>query len=322
MTKQLIKAELHCHLEGTISPQHVLELAEKYSVDTKGVIENDRYIFDDFSGFIKTYAFGSDLLRSEEDFSDLTYRYLIDISKQGAIYCEFTVSPFQGVDFKISPAAYINAIAEGIERAKTKTGIEARMIMTGVRHLGAQEVEKAAALCLKDRHPLITGFGLAGDERQFENSDFIYAFDMARDAGLGITAHAGELLGPECVSSALECFKPSRIGHGVRSIENLDVVKRLVDENIVLEVCVGSNIALEIYPSYDKHPIRELYKHGVVITLSSDDPPFFKTNLQNEYDLAEKTYGFDESVLRSFTRNSIMAAFVDEPTRAQLLAKL
>ena len=128
------------------------------------------------------------------------------------------------------------------------------MIVTGVRHVGVEAIEQAARFAARCGHPLVTGFGVAGDERMGDFEDYVRAFEIAREAGLGITIHAGELMGWESVEAAMNHIKPSRIGHGVRAIENPDLVKRIADEGVVLECCPGSNVALSVFPSFPEHP--------------------------------------------------------------------
>ena len=153
-------------------------------------------------------------------------------------------------------------------------------------------------------------------------ADFARAFDIARDAGLGITIHAGELSGAFSVRDALDHVRPTRISHGVRAIEDGDLVKRLADEGVVLEVCPGSNVALKVFPDFEHHPLRALHEAGVRVTLNSDDPPFFHTSLAREYDVASSIMGFGDDDLLGMTRTAIEAAFVDEPTRERLLSRL
>ena len=153
-------------------------------------------------------------------------------------------------------------------------------------------------------------------------ADYARAFDIARDAGLGLTIHAGEVCGAFSVSDALDLVRPSRIGHGVRAIEDRDVVARLVELGTVLEVCPGSNIALKVYPEFDHHPLRQLKEAGVRVCINSDDPPFFHTSLDREYEIASSAMGFSEAEIGEMTRTAIEAAFVEEDVRARLLARL
>ncbi|MCQ4631692.1 adenosine deaminase [Shinella sp. CPCC 100929] len=322
MTKTMPKAELHCHIEGATPPALALAQAERYGVDTSAFIRNGEYAWQDFTSFVQSYDATANLFRDEEDYALLAETYLTEIAEAGAIYSELIVSPDQGDAVGIGADAYVRGLAEGAERAKAKTGIETRLLIVGIRHFGPERVVKAAEYAARRPHPLITGFNLAGEERMHRVADFTHAFDIARDAGLGITIHAGELSGAFSVRDALDHIRPARISHGVRAIEDADLVKRLADEGVVLEVCPGSNVALNVFPDFESHPLRALHEAGVRVTLNSDDPPFFHTSLAREYEVAATIMGFSEAEILGMTRTGIEAAFVDEPTRQWLLAKL
>lgn len=318
----VLKAELHCHIEGAAAPDLVIEQARKYNVSTEGYIVDGAFVWQDFTSFLAAYDFAADLFRSEEDYAKLADHYLTSIARDGAIYSEVFTSPDHAVRAGLSPKAYTDALGEGMARAKAKTGIEGRMIVTGVRHVGVESIEKAARFAATCRHPLVSGFGVAGDERMGSMEDYVRAFEIAREAGLGITIHAGEFGGPESVRDALDHIRPSRIGHGVRAIEDPDLVKRIADEGIVLEVCPVSNIELKVFPSFAVHPFKALRDAGCKVTLNSDDPPYFWTSLQREYDIAKEHFGLSDKELTGVTRTAIEAAFVDRATKAALLARL
>jgi adenosine deaminase len=202
-----------------------------------------------------------------------------------------------------------------------QTGIVGRMVLTSIRHLGPDRVRALVETAIERPHPLVTGFGIAGDETPYHPRDFEAAFDLAREAGLGLTAHAGELAGPESVWAALDHFGVGRIGHGVRAIEDAALVRRLADEGIVLELCPSSNVALGLYPDIAHHPYRPLMEAGVRVTINSDDPPYFRTSLGKEYAKLARDQGLGVSDLAQATRIAIEAAFVDEATRLTLLAR-
>ncbi|MFC6446067.1 adenosine deaminase [Shinella zoogloeoides] len=316
------KAELHCHIEGATPPALAATQAKRYGVDTSSFIKDGEYSWQDFTSFVQSYDATANLFRTEEDYALLAETYLTEIAEAGAIYSELIASPDQGDAVGIGADAYMRGLAEGAERAKVKTGIETRLIVVGIRHFGPERVVKAAEYAARRPHPLITGFNLAGEERMHRVADFTRAFDIARDAGLGITIHAGELSGAFSVRDALDRVRPSRISHGVRAIEDADLVKRLADEGVVLEVCPGSNISLSVFPDFESHPLRALHEAGVRVTLNSDDPPFFHTSLAREYEVASTVMGFSDEDIRGMTRTAIEAAFVDEPTRQRLLSRL
>ncbi len=313
-------AELHCHIEGAALPGLVLAQAQKYNVPVASIIHDGNYIWSDFAGFLKCYEGAAGLFRTPEDYALLAETYLASIAAQGAIYGEFFVSPVPPFNPDLAPEAYLEGTIEGLERAKANHNIEARLIVTGIRHAGPEAVEAAARFAIKHRSHHVTGFGMAGEERMHHPKDFARAFDTARDGGLNLTVHAGEWRGPQEINAALDCLKPARIGHGVRAVENDDLVKRLAAEEIVLECCPGSNIALGVFASFAEHAYPKLRKAGVRVTLNSDDPPYFQTSLGHEYDIARRHFGMSEAELLADTRTAIEAAFVDEPTRIKLLA--
>lgn len=316
------KAELHCHIEGAAAPELVVAQARKYGADTSAFIEGDRFVWHDFTSFLGAYDAASSLFRTEEDYAVLAEHYLTSLAQADAIYSEIFVSPDHAAAAGLSTEAYLGGLAEGIRRAHDRTGIAGRMIVIGVRHFGAEAVEAAARCAVTCGEPLVTGFGMAGEERYGRAADYVRAFDIAREAGLGITVHAGELAGADSVRSALDHFRPARIGHGVRAIEDRDLVLRLAEERIVLETCAGSNIALGVFADFASHPFARLKAAGCRLTLNSDDPPYFNTSLDNEYRIAREHFGCGERDLMELTRTAVEAAFVDEETRTRLLAKL
>lgn len=322
MTAHLKKAELHCHIEGATPPELALQQAEKYGLDTSEIIADRAYVWADFTSFVKCYDSVASLFRTQEDYALLAETYLTELAEAGTIYSEIIVSPDHGNTIGLGADAYLESLAAGMEAARAKTGIESRMLITGIRHLGPESVVKTAEFAARREHTLVTGFNLAGEERMHRVADFARAFDIARDAGLGLTIHAGELSGAFSVRDALDHIRPSRISHGVRAIEDADLVLRLADDGVVLEVCPGSNISLQVFPDFAAHPLRALHEAGVRVTLNSDDPPFFHTSLAQEYDIASAVMGFSDDDINGMTRTAIEAAFVDDATRQRLLARL
>ncbi len=322
MTAHIPKAELHCHIEGAVSTALAQAQAEKYDVDISRLIDGDRFLWHDFTSFLAAYDQTAGLFRSEEDYALLAQTYLESIAEEGAIYSEIFVSPDHARNAGLSPDAYLNGLGEGMRRARETCGIEGRIIITCVRHFGSDQAVDVARYAASRPHALVTGFGMGGEERMGSHADFTTAFDIARDAGLGITTHAGELAGAESVRDALEHARPARIGHGVRAIEDPALVAQLADTGIVLEACPGSNVSLSIFDNFASHPFRALRDAGVKITLNSDDPPFFDTTLGKEYAVAQSAFGMSDAELVHTTRTALEAAFVDDETRQALIAKL
>ncbi|MBO0345673.1 adenosine deaminase [Roseibium limicola] len=317
------KAELHCHIEGAAPSSLVLRMAAKYSIDVTSILDNKRrYVWSDFTSFLQAYDLASSVFRTQADYAELSETYFRLLAAEGAIYGEIFISPDHAENAGLSYSAYVEGLAEGIERAKEATGIEGRMIAIGVRHFGAAAVERVAKTVVSNPHKMVTGFGLAGDERDGHPANFAKAFRMAGDAGLGLTAHAGEFGGPDSIIAALDFLRVKRLGHGVRAIEDKSLVERLVRDRIVLEVCPGSNTALGVYSVLRFHPVNMLRKAGVRITLNSDDPPFFHTTLGKEYSSVSTTFGWGRQEQLALTRTAIEAAFCDAATKQRLIVRL
>ena len=316
------KAELHCHIEGAAAPALVRRLAAKHGIDLGDIIDDGGYRWRDFASFLDAYGRVSSVFRTRDDFRALALDHFAALAAQGAIYGEVFVAPDIAADGGVSYDDYVGGLGEGIAAAEAATGIVGRMIVIGVRHLGPARVHAMAETAAANAHRLVTGFGLAGDETMHHPRDFAAAFAMAREAGLGLTAHAGELAGPESVRAALDHLGVKRIGHGVRAVEDPALVQRLAAERIVLELCPSSNVALKLYPDIAHHPFRRLMEAGVRVTINSDDPPYFHTTLAGEYDALAREQDLDDAALTAATRTAIEAAFVDEATRERLLARL
>lgn len=321
----LAKAELHMHLEAGATYDYIVRKAQKYNkklpLDVFGV--NGDFKWQGLEHFVKLYDVFADVIRSEEDYSDLTREYLTSIAKEGAIYSELIVSPDHGKHQGLSYTALLEAIADGVQKAKQETGIETRLQVTCVRHYGIEACEEVAKLAAKNPHPLVTGFGVAGAEMIQEHRDLANTFKIAHEeAGLKCMAHAGEACGADSVRQVLEFFPLSRIGHGVRAIEDPAVLEMLKERDITLEVCPSSNVYLGVAPTWAEHPLRKLVDAGIKTCLNTDDPLYFNTTLGKEYANAQKYLGFTDQMLLQQTRNAIEAAFCDEATRNTLLKKL
>ena len=193
--------------------------------------------------------------------------------------------------------------------------------MNGIRHLGADSVHNTAVEVINNPHPCLVGFGLAGDELHFPPHLFSKTFDMLKQESFTVTVHAGEWDGPENIRNAIHLLHPTRLGHGVRSIEDVDLVKEIIEKNIVLETCPTSNIATKIYENYETHPVKKLHELGVKVTVNSDDPPFFNATIQGEYQVMADI-GFSEKEILSITRNAIEFSFLDKDKKAEILTKL
>jgi adenosine deaminase len=282
----------------------------------------DRYAWTGFLHFLELYDLAVALLRTVQDYRDLVYEYLVGCAREGAIYVELTASPDHAASAGLSDEEHVFALARGIDDARLDTGIEARVIMTCVRNYGVERAEAVARRAVAVPHPYVVGFGIAGDEAGFPPEPFAGAFAIAHDAGLGCTAHAGEWAGPESIRGALRLPGVTRIGHGVRAVEDPALVEELAARGTVLEVCPTSNVALGVYDSYGEHPLRTLHDAGVRVTLNSDDPPYWGASVGGEYAVAGREFGFTPAELEGVTRTAIEAGFADDALKASLLGRL
>jgi adenosine deaminase len=320
----LPKIELHLHLEGAAPPAFIRGLAKEKHMDLSGIFD-DRgdYRFSDFWEFLKVYEAATGTLQRPEDYARLTTAVLEESAASGVVYSECFLSPdFCGNRDLSAWREYLHAIREAADAAERDLGITLRGIVTCIRHFGPEKARQTALCAAETAGDWITGFGIAGDEKVGKPADFVWSFDLAREAGLRLTAHAGEWGGPESVRAALADLRPERIGHGVRAIEDLALVDELAEKGVVLEVCPGSNIALGLYAGWRQHPIGELLHRGVKVTISTDDPPFFQTTMAREYDRLAEAFDWDEGVFGSIAQTSLAAAFCDEATRARIAKKL
>lgn len=320
----LPKVELHLHHEGAAPPDFIRQLAFEKKIDLSRIFTPDGgYAFENFVHFLQVYEAATSVLRSPDDFARLTRAILEQSAANGVVYTESFLSPdFCGGGDVAAWKEYLHAIQEAAERAEADFGITLRGIVTPVRHFGPDKAKRSALCAAETAGDWIVGLGMGGDEGQGHQGDFAYAFDMAREAGLRLTTHAGEFGGPESVREAIHDLNVERIGHGVRAIEDPDLVRELAERRITLECCPGSNVFLGIYPNMPSHPIARLRDAGVRVTVSTDDPPFFHNSMRNEYSMLARAFGWAEEDFRALNATAIDAAFCDQDTKTRITKKL
>ncbi len=320
--KEMKKVELHLHLEGAAPPAFIRGLAAEKRLDLNGVFTPDGdYVFQDFWQFLNVYEMATSVLQSPEDFARLTSAVLAESASQGVIYTEVFLSPdFCGGGDLAAWQDYLAAIKTAASAARAQ-GIDMRGIVTGVRHFGPEKARNAAVCAAETAGDFIVGFGLGGDERIGRPKDYAWSFDCAREAGLGLTCHAGEWDGPASVREAWTDLGVSRIGHGVRAVEDNTLLEEMIAAGVVFEVCPGSNVALKLYDNLMLHPIEKMRKMGAHITVSTDDPPYFHTTMTQEYEALHKTFGWDVDIFDQITQTAIDAAFCTSATKQRLQQK-
>ncbi|MDX3578907.1 adenosine deaminase [Streptomyces sp. FL07-04A] len=323
----LPKAELHVHHVGSASPRIVSELAARHpdsKVPTDPEALADYFTFTDFAHFIEVYLSVVDLIRTPEDVRLLTYEVARDLARQRVRYAELTVTPFSSTRRGIDERAFMDAIEDARKAAEAEFGTVLRWCFDIPGEAGLEAAEETARLATDDRiRPEgLVSFGLGGPEVGVERPQFKPYFDRAIAAGLRSAPHAGETTGPQTVWDALTHLRAERIGHGTSSAQDEKLLAHLAEHRIALEVCPTSNIATRAVRTLDEHPIKEFVRAGVLVTVNSDDPPMFGTDLNNEYAVAARLLDLDERGVADLARNAVEAAFLDEAGKARLRTEI
>jgi aminodeoxyfutalosine deaminase len=284
--------ELHLHLEGTVDRETLMLLdtgVTREAIDAA-------WAFTDFAGFIECFKFVAQRLRGSRDYALITHRMMERLARQGVTYAEVTLGAgvvlWRGFNFD----SVWRAIRDAQREAETRWPVEVLWNLDAIRQFGPDHVMEVARLAGKYVGDGAISFGIGGDEVQGPALLFGDAYRYAKDAGLRLTAHAGETAGPDSIRAALE-IGAERIGHGIRAVDDRDLMRRLREEQIPLEVCITSNVKTGAVGSFDAHPVRKLFDAGVPITLNTDDPGLFETDLAQEFAVARDVFGFSEAEL-------------------------
>lgn len=325
LARALPKAELHVHLEGSVDPSTMLTLADRHGVeppatDVDGMLRWLR--FEGFPDFLERYFWVCGLLRSSDDFADVAHAYLRTAHEQGVVHVEFHVSSsFHIIERGSDWSEVLDGVVAGCERAEAEFGISSLLIPDLSPHLGADAAHRALDVVLAELHPRVVAVGMGGPSDNWRDEDFGSAFARARDAGLHTVSHAGEH-GPAWeVRHALEAFGAERIQHGIGAMGDPEVVAMLVDQGVACDVCPGSNVALAAVPSFAMHPLPAMLDAGITVTLGSDDPPFFQTDLLSEYRHAWELCDLDDAGLAVLAENSLVESFAPPETVVRWLAE-
>lgn len=320
------KAELHVHLEGTISPELARTLAKRNQLDIPdGLIapDNTRYLFDNFLHFLTVYDTLADLIRVPQDYYDITFDYLKRNAADDVLYIEMMYSPEHAEKVSGIPSKeHIAAIEAAIKDAETQHGIMGRILMTGVRHFGVEAVNKVAEETVNQNSPYIVGFGLGGDEAGFPPKLFAEAYHKVHEAGLGTTVHSGEFADQNGMLEALKHLPVQRLGHALYALKSPELTAIMKERNIAIESCPSSTVCFGLRDNLSEHPFPEFLKAGLRVSLNSDDPPFVDTTVAKEYERMQQTFNLSDETMRHITLMALDAAFIDEETRGKLKARV
>jgi len=316
--RELPKAELHLHLEGSIEPRTLLELQQRHG--KQGTLEEvaELYKYSDFTGFLMAFKSVTEWLRTPDDYELITYRLMEYLKTQNALHAEVFVS----VGVSLWRKQDFPAIFEGLERGRARGeqdfGVSLLWIFDAVRQFGAEPAQAVAELAARYRIRNVVGFGIGGDERQGAPELFRDVYAYAAGQGLHLTAHAGETVGPESIWGALN-LKAERIGHGLTAAQDAELIEELAERQVPIEICVTSNLRTACCANAADHPVKQYFEQGLMITLNTDDPAMFATTLNGEFQLAQDTYGFTNEQLRELARNSFEAAFLPAEKKLHFL---
>jgi aminodeoxyfutalosine deaminase len=326
--RRLPKAELHLHLEGTITPATFQELSARHdAVPLTPAEAAALYRFDDFTGFIEAFKAVTRRLVTPEDYELIAWNMMRQLAAQGIVHAEVYISVgviymWRNFDPNCFEPIFL-ALERARQRAASDLGLSVYWIFDAVRHFTVEEAARVfrKAAEMHSEFPSIIGIGLGGDERLRGSEPFRALYERARHDGLRLTNHAGETTGPECIREALS-IGSERIGHALSAIQDSSLLQELKTRSVALELNPTSNVRTGVCPSFAAHPLHQYFDAGLLVTLNSDDPAFFGSDLANEFLLAHTQQGFTRDELRQLAANSIRASFLPDPEKAKWLSRI
>jgi aminodeoxyfutalosine deaminase len=321
----LPKVELHLHLEGTIQLDTLLELSKRH--DAEPLTEDAArklYIYENFLGFMDSFKAVSARLKGPDDYELITYNMIRDLAAQGVVHAEVYISfgiIFYWKNAEVEP--YVEAIERGRVCGEKDFGTTIYWLIDAVRHFGAEEGTKVfrKAAELRKLYPSIIGIGIGGDEARGSADLFRDSYAEAKEAGLRLTAHAGETIGPESVWAAIN-IGAERVGHALSAQHDPELLEVLAQKQIPLELNVTSNIRTGCCKSFDEHPVKMYFESGLMVTINSDDPPMFGSNLLEEYVLVQERFEFSLEQMRELAANAVEASFLPPERKLALLRRV
>jgi adenosine deaminase len=319
--RALPKVDLHVHLEGSMRPSTVVELAGRYRVELPEGLRDGRYDFRDFRHFIDEWLAGLECLRAPEDFRRIAIEFCEDEAAQGVRYAEVSFSlpdhRDRIRDWDETLAAVLDGLAEGGERS----GIVCRVYVDVVRGIDLAHSRRAMEVAARHVDDGVIGIGLGGEE-DFPPEPYAEIFAEGAAAGLRSIPHAGETHGPESIRGAIDALGAERIGHGIRVLEDPSLVALVREREIGFDVCPTSNVMTRSAPSLEEHPLPAMLDAGLTCTLASDDPSMFHSFVTDEYELCRRVFGFDDRAIAALASNGVRASFAPPHLKAELEAAI
>jgi adenosine deaminase len=323
--RRMPKVELHVHLEGSIAPQTLFELAQQNRVDipVRTVAELERlFCFRNFGDFLNVFMSLARAIVTGEDFARLAYELGSDLARQQVRYAEVMISPMQYINRGMDLAEALEGASAGFARVERETGTVIKLALDYGRQYAPENAWQVLEIARAAMPIGVVGWSIGGNEIGFPPEPFAEVFAAARKAGLGLMAHAGEVVGPPSIWGAVDALGATRIGHGIHCVGDQQLIEHLREQQIVLDICPSSNVLTGAVASWEEHPLRQLFDAGVPVTVNSDDPTFFATTLTDEYRRVAGRFGFTADELVTMVRTATQAAFLPPIARDALLHRI
>jgi len=326
--RRLPKVELHLHLEGSVRPETLRELSSDKSwlrrEVTKWVSERraQSYCYGDFQGFLNAFGAVALLLKSPEDYARATTRLIEWLAAQEVRYAEVTLGVGVLLWKNQSVPEVFDAVSRAATEAQARTGVRVQWIFDPIRHFGVEHAREVLKWAIRYRMRGVVAFGIGGNEERGPAELFTDIYREAREAGLRLTAHAGEAAGPASIRQAVELLGAERIGHGLTAIQDPGVMALLRERRIPLEVCPTSNVATGLVARFEDHPLPRFLEAGLIVTLNSDDPAMFGTSLEQEFVRAAQAFALSRPQILGLCENAIRYSFLPEAEKSELLGEL
>ncbi len=314
----LPKAELHLHLEGSVTAETLVELRKRHGKASTLAPAESLYQYRDFNGFLMAFKTLTEDLQTPEDYELIAYRLMEQLKSENTLHAEVYVSVGVCLWRKQDFEAIFERLERGRERGERDFGVSLLWIFDAVRQFGPGAAQDVFALAAKFRDRNVVGVGIGGDEQKAPPELFRDAYAHAADQGLRLTAHAGETAGPESVWGALN-LGVERIGHGLTAQQDPELIEELATRQIPVEICLTSNLRTGCCGKISDHPVRRYFDQGLMLTLNTDDPAMFSTTLAREYELAQTEFGFTDEHLRELARISFEASFLPAEKKVHFL---
>jgi len=319
--RELPKVDLHVHLEGPVRPGTLRAFAAHHGCAVPPGLDGDAWTFANFADFISNYMAAYACLQDAADFRRVAYEFCEDEAAEGVRYAEVTFSLAGHAVLADDWDMPVLTVLEGFADGERDFGISCRLVLDCVHGFPLEQAQSTLAAALRHRDDGVIALGLGGDERNAVD-ELVPVFRAAIDGGLHSVPHAGETTGPATIRAALNLLGAERLGHGIRVLDDDELVAEVRQREIPLEVCPTSNVATGVVPTVQDHPFPRLRQAGLMVTLNSDDPGMFASPLSGEYEMARTVFGLSEGALAGVAKAGVQAAFLDDADKAQLEAEI